>query len=446
MQNLFTVSFLPKELTGEPEIVAMLQAFYSRSHMAITDRVDSLGDSVEKIKDSLKSYYLGYGHSSIADCGYVPIFFENVSILFAKALQDCSLYNGQETSSRYIDFTKQPCVSPVTALSKIQTELLNFVVRATPEVIEHVKACNPQGEESDAVYHRTAAARAFDILRGYIPAGACTNLSGIFSLRKWREHLLFLKNHPLNEVRTIATYTLRELYAQYPSSFKEEDSSNVVEDVDVNHYYQVPPFKNDFSCVGPVEEDYVLYRNKFEALPKRLALTRVQAAFDIDFGSFRDIQRHRNGVCFMPPILGTVGASLTPATVSSRMETWYVDSLPKHLQVEAIQLLVDSYNAICDFLGSPSFWASDDITQYELQYYFPMATLVSAFFDYPLTNAVYICELRTSQTVHATLRKHMQKLAAYLESRFPMLQVHSDSSTESWTTKRGSQTILRREG
>lgn len=436
--NVFNVSFLPAELTGEPEIVAMLQAFYSRSHVAITDRVETLGDTADKIREALKSYYIGYGHASIGDCGYVPIFFENVSILFAKALQDCVLYNGQETSSRYIDFTKQPCVSPFPHLSQLQANLLSFVERATPVVIEHIKACNPQMGESDAVYHRTAAARAFDILRGYLPAGACTNLSGIFSLRKWREHLIFLKGHPLREVSTIARYTLRELHARFPSSFKEEDHDAETVDCNVEHYYQEVYKPVPFDFLGPKGEDYVLYRDKFEPLPKRLAITRVHAAFDIDFGSFRDIQRHRNGVCYMPPILFE-GKYLTPATVSSRMETWYIDSLPKELQAEATNLLVDTYNAVGDT------WINPEVNQYDLQYYMPLATLVHAFFDYPLTNAVYICELRTSQTVHATLRKHMQKVAEYMEEQFPALQIHWDNSKETWNTKRGIQTILKKE-
>lgn len=50
-------------------------------------RVESVGP--EKF---MKSYYVGYGHKSIGDCGTTTIFVENVSMLAAKAIQDTQLY------------------------------------------------------------------------------------------------------------------------------------------------------------------------------------------------------------------------------------------------------------------------------------------------------------------------------------------------------------------
>lgn len=81
-----------------PESNAMLQALYSRSPESVVEhlkRVNSVGP--EKF---MKSYYVGYGHKSIGDCGTTTIFIENVSMLAAKAIQDTPLYNGQEGDSR----------------------------------------------------------------------------------------------------------------------------------------------------------------------------------------------------------------------------------------------------------------------------------------------------------------------------------------------------------
>ncbi len=70
------------------EDVAMLQALYSRS-------ASSVREHLKKVKDVgsgkfLAQFYLGYGHASIGDCGEIYIFFEDVSLLAAKAIQNFS--------------------------------------------------------------------------------------------------------------------------------------------------------------------------------------------------------------------------------------------------------------------------------------------------------------------------------------------------------------------
>ncbi|MCK4744611.1 FAD-dependent thymidylate synthase, partial [Candidatus Parcubacteria bacterium] len=91
-----------------PEDIAMMQALYSRSPK-------SAEEHAEKVKKSgsgkfMEKFYVGYGHQSIADCGSTTIFIEKVSILADKAIQDWPLYSGQETSTRYIDMSKQQII------------------------------------------------------------------------------------------------------------------------------------------------------------------------------------------------------------------------------------------------------------------------------------------------------------------------------------------------
>src|SRR4030042_2909620 len=100
-----------------PQDIAMMQALYSRSPMSVKDHV-------EKVKQAgsgkfMEQFYVGYGHASIADCGSTTLFAEKVSMLADKAIQDWPLYSGQETSTRYIDMSKQPMVDPMgTSVSK----------------------------------------------------------------------------------------------------------------------------------------------------------------------------------------------------------------------------------------------------------------------------------------------------------------------------------------
>ena len=92
------------------EAEAMLQALHSRSIGGIKAHLEILR---KKGADKfMETFYVGYGHKSIGDCGTCTIFIEGVSMLAAKAIQDWSLYSGQEASTRYIDFAKQPFVDP----------------------------------------------------------------------------------------------------------------------------------------------------------------------------------------------------------------------------------------------------------------------------------------------------------------------------------------------
>src|SRR3989344_7854022 len=105
MADIFIFDDLP------PEAAAMTQALYSRDPRSVIEhrkRVAEVG--ADKF---MGSYYVGYGHKSIGDCGSVDIFIEDVSMLVAKAIQDWPLYSGQEASTRYLDMSKQEVCNPL---------------------------------------------------------------------------------------------------------------------------------------------------------------------------------------------------------------------------------------------------------------------------------------------------------------------------------------------
>src|ERR1043166_5646836 len=94
-----------------PETSAMLQALYSRSDKSVEQHVQKVQErGADKF---MASYYVGYGHASIGDCGVTTLFVEDISILACKAIQDNALYSGQETSTRYIDFAGRRVHDPL---------------------------------------------------------------------------------------------------------------------------------------------------------------------------------------------------------------------------------------------------------------------------------------------------------------------------------------------
>lgn len=69
-----------------PEDEAMLQALYSRSAASVSEHLQKLAKTGSG--KFMEQFYVGYGHASIGDCGTTTLFFENVSTLAAKAIQD----------------------------------------------------------------------------------------------------------------------------------------------------------------------------------------------------------------------------------------------------------------------------------------------------------------------------------------------------------------------
>mgnify|MGYP001308267640 CR=1 FL=1 len=420
-----------------PEDNAMLQALYSRSS-------ESAKDHLIKVKEKgsgkfMASFYVGYGHGSIGDCGTTTIFIENVSILAAKAIQDWRLYSGQETSTRYIDMTKQPILDPVaTEESKlILSEWMDFYISNQEELKNHLRTTYPcQENEEEKIYERTINARVFDILRSFLPSGICTQLSWHTNLRQAAEKLALLEHHPLEEIKEIGQIIHLTLQGKYPSSFshKKYDDQEVYRENEckIFSYYHNPksPTFNfrtniDNNDLGQFNDVLIKSRPIKTNLPSFLdELGGCWCDYLLDFGSARDAQRHRNGVFRMPLLTTHFG-----------FHTWYLDQLSEGLRLKAISLISEQTKRI----------NSLEISEEIRQYYIPLGFLVSCRTYYSLPQMVYVTELRSGITVHPTYRKVAHKMHHALKKEFPDLVLHSDLNENDWDLRRGSQDIIKKE-
>ncbi len=415
---------------------AMLQALYSRSPASVLHHLQKLAQvGSGKFMDQ---FYVGYGHKSIGDCGDTTIFIEHVSMLVAKAIQDWALYSGQEVSTRYIDFATQPFVNVLGAdKSNPHTWLRDFYVESLPILKEDLKKRFPISErENEAQYEKAIAARAFDILRGFIPAGAQTNLAWTTNLRQAADKLAFLRVHPLKEVRDVAEMMSEALNQAHPHSFgqKRYDASEAyratyMEDM---YYHETGQTSGGVALVRDsldrvLMEHYqktIKSRPKMTELPKALAeIGTLQFTFMIDFGSFRDIARQRAVIQLMP--------LLTP---NHGFHEWYMNELPNELRTKAQSVLkkTEIWWQCLNQNGSPHT---------SLQYYLPMGYLVPCRVTGDLPALVYLVELRSGVTVHATLRTIAQAMAREIEHLGVLLHIDWSESGR-FDVKRGVQDIV----
>ena len=411
----------------------MMQALYSRSAASVEEHAKKVQASGSG--NFMKKFYVGYGHASIADCGSTTLFMEGVSMLAAKAIEDWPLFSGQETSSRYIDFSKQLIVDPIKSLAskKVLKKWMNFYVKSQPGVSVHLREKYPKRpDEDEVVYERAIKARTFDILRGFLPAGITTQLSWHTNLRQAHDKLALMVHHPLPEINKLAKTMLGKLKEKYDNSFSQTyDREQLTFRQwlnDKHNYFVEKKYNGDFSARHNIDKKalktysgLIKKRPTKTGLPNFLAeLGNVTFEFLLDFGSFRDIQRHRHGVCRMPLLTTKYG-----------FNKWYLEQLPKDLRQEAEKLIKEQIAEIKKLKASPEV----------AQYYIAMGFNVTCRVSYGLPATVYVVELRSGRMVHPSLRVVAHKMYNYLRQTFPELLIHADLSLDDWDVRRGLQDI-----
>lgn len=402
----------PTELIGHPDLVAFLQAFYSRSHKSIVERLEDFSpDSMDadKIRKSLQKWFIQYNHESIGDCGDIVLFVENVSFMTAKAIQDNPLYSGQETSSRYIDFSNQPEPDnlPENSLHhywmgkyKDSIHLVRDMIRSEfPELSE------------DAV-----KPKAFDISRGLLPVTALTQLSWKGSIREIRRQLGRLLCHPLNIVRDDAETILQVVRRRFPDLFGKVDRDETY-----------PWFLNndDYSAFSHMMYTQSNHYNNEHTQPllnrHPRALGPIAFLDSIDFGGYRDVQRHRRAYVKSQNPLDILESCMP--TILANKNGFYQTWLAK------AGIDFEDYSVAADA-------ASDWVV--------PLLTPVDTVFVADIEQWKYTTEMRTKPTVHPTVRDFFREGYSHVESyygdvleQYPIVCNEEESDYE----RRGRQTI-----
>lgn len=417
-----------------PEDRAMIQALYSRDPRSVTEHLEK----VRRVGSGkfMAQYYVGYGHKSIGDCGDVTICVENCSILAAKAIQDSPLYRGQEASTRYLDMAARPLVSPTPAIRERQERWMELYQRATAALPASIRAEYPRKDgEDEKTYEKAVKARAFDIARSLLPAGVTTFVSWTTDLRQAADHLEFLAHHPLQEVCDIAEALRVALAVKYPSSFMriartQEDNDYLERSAASFAYGMVDDFlpadyADDYfaSQASLAPGGVVAYGGLLRDRPRKCELHQrlrlcghidVEAA--LDYGSWRDLQRHRSMVAEVPLL-----------TAKHGFHKWYLERMPLSIACDAAQLA-----------ELPITLPTPVVAQYAL----PLGMIVPVIARFPLPSAFYTAELRSGQSVHPTLRVFAQKLARAIREALPHAALHADMSPDEWSLRRGKQDIV----
>ena len=365
-------------LVNLPEVVkGALFARYSRSPKSLrrlfidefVGDLDISGDQtidatvgLRRAEELYDRVFFEYGDDSVAQLGGVHLACEQASNLLTKVLEWGRLMSYLEQSTRYIAydtriggryrFHRPPEVLGSAFGTRYvgdMDRLFDTYAELVPVLSDFFREVFPKDAgDSDFVYRQAIRAKAFDALRGILPASSLSNL-GIYGTGQGYEALLLrMRAHPLPEARQYADLMLTELRKVIPSFLKWVDLTDrgvawstylaatrsdmedvtarlfpVEEEPDAAPGVRLLEFDPDGEVrmvaamlypythlpeeqverrvramsaeerVGVVRA-YVGDRSNRRHKPGR-ALERVRYRFDVlaDYGAFRDLQRHR---------------------------------------------------------------------------------------------------------------------------------------------------------
>jgi hypothetical protein len=401
------VVILNTHSTISAEDLAMLQALYSRDPASIESHLSRVGNHASGKKTFMETYYVGYGHESIGDCASITFFIEGISMIAAKAIQDTRLYSGQEVSTRYVDYSKQRFLFG----GEIVEKLRKFYVESFPIVEEEIQK---KGDYSK----NAVRAATFDILRGFLPAGAETSCSWTTNIRQANNHIAWLRGHPLEEIKSIADALTEALKKYAPNSVTPEKiiAPEFLE-AKINMKFTGEEFS--FVKLGYFEETKRLLNLRKPKDPIANFLDSggsLSYVSKLDYGSYRDLQRHRSIIQNSP----------LPRTKYG-FEEFYLESLPDSIKLKARELL------IC--------------VEKEAQapYEVPLGYKIPIIGNGGIASMIYIAEIRSNPTVHPTLQAFAKKIGGFLEENDIRVYYNKDPVTHI-SQKRGTQTITLNQG
>lgn len=214
-----------------PEVVAVAFAKTSRSPEPF-DQIAAELTATASAKFHEK-WVVGYGHASVAEHAVLSLAVENVSILAAKAIEDNRLASYTEKSTRYQVYDPNHVYRPASFASSPQlnklyesliTTLLSNYQTWHRRAVDWLRTTAPKNEnETDRAWETRLRAKACDSIRYLLPTATLTNLGWTVNARALAAAIRKLSGSDIAEFRDIAAELNATAVAEVPTLLKYSD-------------------------------------------------------------------------------------------------------------------------------------------------------------------------------------------------------------------------------
>ena len=196
-------TILQKPGSKLPTIIAYALAKLSRNPLSkgMADILDEVTPNEKSSTDKMEAIVGGYGHTSVTGMGHLTCTLETIPILDSLTFfYLCRLQDGQETSTRYVNFSKGDIVDLVcppdpNLIAKAQVryyEILEQQIEGYRKLIEPTQVYLAKRFDIDTIDEKQVQvlkARAFDCLRYLIPLATNTKVGAIQNAREWAKYI-----------------------------------------------------------------------------------------------------------------------------------------------------------------------------------------------------------------------------------------------------------------
>jgi hypothetical protein len=201
---------------SDPTTIAYLLATYSRRRKSTPKTIEDIKSKGLDPEERFNKI-VGYGHSSVRGMGHFPCFIEGCSILESlRFFYNLPLQDGQESSTRYIDFGKNRRFIKPPLLTHEFESICNYLYDNYTYLLDKTKVALSNLFGLD-INNKTLKVRSIDCVRYLLPLATETGVGAIQSGREWSRYIRYLSSLDDSVSSDISSNLLELLSKEYPA-------------------------------------------------------------------------------------------------------------------------------------------------------------------------------------------------------------------------------------